>query len=264
MAAAFDPYHRWLGIPPKDQPANLYRLLAISLFESDPDVIDQAADQRVRHLRSLATGPNGELTQKLLNEVAAARIALLNDERRAAYDAKLRQQLGLNDVETPEAPRVDEQQAKLAALGIAGPTPLAAEVADAVEPASGRSESPLHTPQPKKAPRRPPSKISLIITMVSAGFAALGVVLLLERIVNREQANPDPNEAVVVPQEPRDAPGPVVADKPAPAPGNHGAALLPATYSLYPCQMPQSSRGVSKNRQRQTVRRQSRSRERRA
>ena len=35
----FDPYHKWLGIPPKDQPPNHYRLLGLSLFESDPEVI---------------------------------------------------------------------------------------------------------------------------------------------------------------------------------------------------------------------------------
>ncbi len=38
--ATFAPYHKWLGIPPADQPANHYRLLGLNLFESDPDVID--------------------------------------------------------------------------------------------------------------------------------------------------------------------------------------------------------------------------------
>ena len=44
MAEGFDPYHKWLGIPPKDQPPNHYRLLGIELFESDPEVIDMAAE----------------------------------------------------------------------------------------------------------------------------------------------------------------------------------------------------------------------------
>lgn len=35
---AFDPYHRWLGIPPKHQPADHYRLLGIDRFEDDPEV----------------------------------------------------------------------------------------------------------------------------------------------------------------------------------------------------------------------------------
>jgi hypothetical protein len=43
----FDPYHKWLGIPPKDQPADHYRLLAIERFEADPEVIETAANVRM-------------------------------------------------------------------------------------------------------------------------------------------------------------------------------------------------------------------------
>lgn len=52
MADSFDGYHKWLGIPPKDQPPNHYRLLGIELFENDDDVIEGAADQRISHLRT--------------------------------------------------------------------------------------------------------------------------------------------------------------------------------------------------------------------
>ena len=41
----FDPYHKWLGIPPKEQPANYYRLLGIEEFEADADVIEGALEQ---------------------------------------------------------------------------------------------------------------------------------------------------------------------------------------------------------------------------
>ena len=37
----FDPYRKWLGIPPKDQPPNHYRLLGLELFETDPDTQDE-------------------------------------------------------------------------------------------------------------------------------------------------------------------------------------------------------------------------------
>ena len=43
MSDTFDPYYKWLGIPPKDQPPNHYRLLGIDLFTPDPDVIESAA-----------------------------------------------------------------------------------------------------------------------------------------------------------------------------------------------------------------------------
>ena len=90
MSEDFDPYYKWLGIGPEEQPANYYRLLSIRLFESDPDVIASGADRQMGHVRSFHSGPHAALSQKLLNELAAARICLLNAERKAAYDETLR------------------------------------------------------------------------------------------------------------------------------------------------------------------------------
>jgi hypothetical protein len=90
MAEAFDPYHVWLGIPPAEQPADYYRLLAIPPFEASPDVIDSAADRQAAHLRTFQGGKHGPITQRLLNEVAAARVCLLNTAQKAAYDQRLR------------------------------------------------------------------------------------------------------------------------------------------------------------------------------
>ena len=94
MPEAFDPYHTWLGIPPHEQPPHHYRLLAIQPFEANPRVIEHAADRQMAHLRTLQTGQHAKLSQKLLNEVAAARICLLNAEKKAAYDQRLRRELG--------------------------------------------------------------------------------------------------------------------------------------------------------------------------
>ncbi|MEE8451346.1 MAG: hypothetical protein V3R99_05500, partial [Thermoguttaceae bacterium] len=93
MPDPFDPYHRWLGIPSDEQPPNHYRLLAICPFEDDPAVIENAADQRMAHLRSVQSGRHGVLSQELLNQVAAANLCLLNPEKKAAYDRQLRQRL---------------------------------------------------------------------------------------------------------------------------------------------------------------------------
>ena len=90
MSDSFNPYHKWLGIPLEEQPANLYRLLAVAPFESDPDVIESAADQRMAHLRTFQAGKHSALSQKLLNEVAAAKVCLLRPDKKAAYDAQLR------------------------------------------------------------------------------------------------------------------------------------------------------------------------------
>ena len=52
----FDPYYKWLGISPADQPANHYRLLVIDPFEADGDVIESAAQRQISHVRTFALG----------------------------------------------------------------------------------------------------------------------------------------------------------------------------------------------------------------
>ena len=93
MNEAFDPYHVWLGIPPEEQPPNHYRLLGIALFEGNADVIAMAADRQMGHLRTFQSGKHSELSQRLLNKVAGAKVCLLNSAKKAAYDEQLRQQL---------------------------------------------------------------------------------------------------------------------------------------------------------------------------
>ncbi len=88
----FDVYRKWLGIPSEEQPPNLYRLLGVGLFETDADVIANAADRQMAHVRTFQTGQHSALSQKLLNELAAARITLLDAKRRATYDETLRAQ----------------------------------------------------------------------------------------------------------------------------------------------------------------------------
>jgi hypothetical protein len=90
---SFDAYHKWLGIRPEEQPANHYRLLGINLFEGDADAIASAADQRMAHVRSFQTGKHTAFSQRILNELASARVCLLNPEKKAAYDQTLRAQL---------------------------------------------------------------------------------------------------------------------------------------------------------------------------
>ena len=90
MPDDFNPYHVWLSIRPEEQPPNHYRLLGLQLFETNADVIDSAADRQMAHLRTFQSGKHGDLTQRLLNEVAAARICLLDPKKRAAYDQQLR------------------------------------------------------------------------------------------------------------------------------------------------------------------------------
>jgi hypothetical protein len=85
-----DPYYEWLGIPPKDQPPNHYRLLGLELFEENRNVIDTAANRQMSFIKEYQAGEDSELSQKLLNELAAARLCMLTPEKKAAYDQELR------------------------------------------------------------------------------------------------------------------------------------------------------------------------------
>ncbi len=101
MPEPFDAYHKWLGIAPKDQPPHHYRLLGIDLFEADGDVIASAADQRMAHVRSFQAGQHSALSQKLLNQIAKARVCLLDPKKKAAYDRQLKEQLSPRSVPPP-------------------------------------------------------------------------------------------------------------------------------------------------------------------
>ena len=85
----FDPLYQWLGIPPVEQPPTLYRLLGLSLFESNPDVIEQGADRQMAHVRTHQGGTHSKVSQMLLNQLASAKLTLLNPTEKAAYDQRL-------------------------------------------------------------------------------------------------------------------------------------------------------------------------------
>ena len=88
--AKFDPYHKWLGISPKDQPPHHYRLLGIDLFEEDQDVIEAAADRNMAFIQQCALGEHQKESQQILNELSAARVCLLVAEQKEKYDTDLR------------------------------------------------------------------------------------------------------------------------------------------------------------------------------
>ena len=86
----FNPYREWLSIPDHQQPPTHYRLLSIENFESDPTVIANAADRAMIFVRTFQTGQHSDESQRLLNEISAARVCLLNEAKKREYDATLR------------------------------------------------------------------------------------------------------------------------------------------------------------------------------
>lgn len=143
MTDQFDPYYQWLGIPQEERPINKYRLLALQVFESDEDVIANAADRQMAYIRTFQSGAHSAESQKLLNELSNARVTLLNKQSKAEYDQQLRQTLGAREMRST-APPVPGQHLPVPPLDPSVPNPPSA-----VPPMPGQ------TP-PSAAPPAPP------------------------------------------------------------------------------------------------------------
>jgi formylglycine-generating enzyme required for sulfatase activity len=183
--ADFDPYHKWLGIPPKDQPPNHYRLLGIDLFESDPDVIDAAAEQRMTYIRQCASGPYVVESQRLLNEISMARLCLLDPGKKRGYDRSLPEALKTGAGFRSQPPPVPR------AVGLASPRPVALLQADTLPNADAPlSPSEVLPPAIRPVPSRsvavrrarPASRPRRTAPLIVAGIALtvlLGIMLTL-------------------------------------------------------------------------------------
>ena len=75
MSSEFDPYLKWLGIESDERPPNHYELLGLKDLEDKNEVINAASIKRVERIQDIASGgQHSELSQRILNEIAAARI----------------------------------------------------------------------------------------------------------------------------------------------------------------------------------------------
>ena len=102
----FDPYYKWLGIPLEEQPPTHYRLLGIQLLEQNAEVIEAAANRQMTYLQELSAGDEHiDEAQRLLGEVARARVCLLAEESKARYDAQISSKLeaGANTTKEDDA-----------------------------------------------------------------------------------------------------------------------------------------------------------------
>lgn len=164
----FDPYHVWLGIPPKDQPPNHYRLLGIELFESDAQVIESGADRQMAHVRTFQMGRHSTQSQRVLNEIAAAKIALLTPANKSAYDAILRARLAF------AASSIAVPPAAPSAPSDPPPLPLSADRA------------------PTKSGAR---RAAIILCLFLALTALIGLVCYVRWMGSRPQLDPDAHKS---------------------------------------------------------------------
>ena len=124
MTEQFDPYYQWLGIPQEERPINKYRLLALQVFESDEDVIANAADRQMAFIRTFQSGAHSAESQALLNELSSARVTLLNKQSKAEYDQQLRQMLGAREYRST-APPLPPDPSQETAVPVPPPIPPA-------------------------------------------------------------------------------------------------------------------------------------------
>jgi hypothetical protein len=137
MSAEFDPYRKWLGIPPDELPPDHYRLLGIARFEDDPDVIENAANRQMAHVRTFQSGRHGQFSQQILNELSAARICLLNADKKQAYDAHLRAQLAAAAPAPPAGVSVAAPPPVMSTPPVAAPPVTSPQAAAQPAPAVG-------------------------------------------------------------------------------------------------------------------------------
>jgi len=162
MPESFDPYRKWLGIPPEEQPPNHYRLLGVPLFEQDIETISHAADQRIAYVRTLAISEYADLTQRILNELATAKVCLLNREKKRAYDEQLHSKL--SPVGGPER-RTGP---------VAPPPPPLSPVPSAHSPSIGVSPTSMHSAATTPLVPMPAALPSLVSTKAVPASRASG------------------------------------------------------------------------------------------
>lgn len=169
----FDPYHEWLSIPPHEQPADHYRLLGVSRFESSANVISHAADRQMSHVRSFQTGPRAELSQVVLNQLSIARRCLLSPDSKAAYDTDLRLQ-----IEICNAP--------VLSLSVDAPS-MPAENPREFEPPQ-EVEFAISKPRKTRSPGKMASRVPMPLQVVGGGLAGCLLAALVLMGLNKLDA----------------------------------------------------------------------------
>lgn len=169
MAEQFDPYRKWLGIPSQDQPPNHYQLLGIPALENDPDVIENAANRQMAHVRTFQTGKHSKVSQQILNELSAAKRCLLVSEKKTPYDAKLKDQLipastsaSTGQAALPPSPAVQQS-----------PPPPSEPTGDPVQVRSRRSSTARRHRRKHRKSSAIPMLLGIIALAVLAGLAIL-------------------------------------------------------------------------------------------
>lgn len=187
MKDLFDPYRKWLGISPEDQPPHHYRLLGIEPLEPDPDVIANAADGRMAQVKNFQIGKYSQLSQRILNEIAAARLCLLSPERKKQYDRKLRPRLEAEMKGIPQA----------APPAVRKPPPRTGPASQTAIPAIETSS--IFSYVSHRSRKRPAWKI-----LVALGLGAVAIGVLAIALLGRGNGPPAAQQPPLPAEQPED------------------------------------------------------------
>jgi hypothetical protein len=158
---SFDPYRKWLGIPPEEQPPHHYRLLGLELFEEDPDVIVNAADSRLSFLQSLVKDKNADMADRLSAQIKEVQSCLLDPAKKAFYDGQLQRRIAASKKESPTT------------SGMGVPSAIMPE-----NPSAEFAIPELHVPAYSQLTASSPRKRWHLIAAMLFGLAALGCLLV--------------------------------------------------------------------------------------
>jgi len=172
---SFDPYFEWLGIESGGRPPQHYCLLGLECREPNPEVIARAADAAMARLRRVRPGTRLAEWGRLLDQLRAVKVCLLNPASKAAYDASLADPPSATTCPSAWAASSGPHEPVLATPPTIQPMPqpesLLAEIVPTARPAASAAST-----DALAASWRGPLIAGLLVLMVGLG-GALGYVL---------------------------------------------------------------------------------------
>ena len=201
MAEQFDPYRKWLGIPSQDQPPNHYQLLGIPALENDPDVIENAANRQMAHVRTFQNGKHSKVSQQILNELSTAKRCLLVPEKKTDYDAELKHQVDFCQENTliPQTTLPPKPSAQQAPPPPSQPT--SQPTSDPVQVRSRRSSAARRHRRKQRKSSAIPMLLGIIVTAIVIGLVILAANRKNMKTPKENESPPKQTTQLVSPRE---------------------------------------------------------------
>lgn len=103
MSQGLNAYREWLGVAGTSEIPSYYELLGLRPLEPDTAQIEAAYQRQAGRLAARLSGEQADIAQRLMGELAEARLTLLTPTAKRAYDAALANAAGPVATTTPAA-----------------------------------------------------------------------------------------------------------------------------------------------------------------